>query len=88
MSKLFDASLKNANVKEDSINSTFREIAYTYCLESKLGREIASEQLAQMRINYFNTKERLLTWAQTQINFAGQAVVLDTDEANYAKYCN
>lgn len=58
-----------------------------YCLEYTFGEERADEISTNLKIQLYNTKERIRAFAQTQINFAGEVVTLDTDRDNYFKYC-
>lgn len=88
MSKIMQNHITQVNNKDISIEAKFDEIAYEYCLEYHLGREPASIITNEMRIKFYNTRERLLAWARGEVNFAGQAVVLDTNEEGYEQYCN
>jgi hypothetical protein len=81
-------NILNSIDKVQSVELTKETIKARYCLESKLGKEKMDALLPKLKTKMYNTRERLLAWAQTEINFAGQIITLDTDNDKYHEYCN
>ena len=81
-------NILNSIDKLQSIELTKETIKARYCLESQLGKEKMDALLPKLKVKMYNTRERLLAWAQTEINFAGQIITLDTDNDKYHEYCN
>ena len=88
MSAIMQKHIVLGDDKEASISAKYEEILYDYCVEYRFGREPASENLSNLRVKFYNTRERLLSWAKGEVNFAGQGVVLDTNEEGYEQYCD
>lgn len=87
ITRTLSIQVNNVDNKEQSIQLTFDSIGDSYCLISKLGHDQADLAERELKAKLFNTRDRLFIWAKSQINFAGQQVVLDTKEENYNEYC-
>ncbi len=74
--------------REQTIQNTFDEISYDYCLRSQLSDEKVAEYKRAIFIEQHNTKERILAWARGQRHFAGQVVFSETDESRFSEFCN
>ncbi len=86
-SKKLQISLAIADDKVASIQNTFDEISQTYCLRSMLADDEVNSLTADLKVEQYNTKARLLKWAKYDSNFSGKLVITDSDTTQYQKYC-
>lgn len=60
---------------------------YNYCLKSRFTDEDRQKLTSEIQIEQYNTKERLLAWAQTEGYLGGAKVELNMNESQWASYC-
>lgn len=87
MSKKLLENIRHQNDRSASIQSKFRTIEYTYCMEFRFGSEFSEKLFSELRMRFYNTKERLMAWAESENNFGGQIVTLDLNKGGYESYC-
>lgn len=69
-------------------NTLTRKILnYDYCMKLQFSPAQLKKLTADVQIEQYNTRERLIEWARTQGNFGGQELIAESDESKWPLYC-
>jgi hypothetical protein len=63
------------------------ELDYSYCLDHRMGRDLASIHSKRLKAKFYNSKVRLLRFFEKSTLFHSEVVTFDPDESNYETYC-
>jgi hypothetical protein len=86
--KIIQQVILNSSYKDESINISYEKLSYDYCIKSRMSKDEYENYTKEIEYKFYNTESRVYAWAEQQVNFRGQMVMIETDETIYGEYCD